>query len=77
MEPQDVFKHEPFLRYSEALTVADLDAIKHGYMYQFEATPWYRPITKFKFLAAIGTLNALFAWLRAGKPITNKGEENV
>lgn len=72
MEPNDVFKHEPFLRYSEALTLADLDAIKHGYMFQWEITPWYKLITKYKFLVAIGTMNGLIKWLTDRKPITKR-----
>lgn len=72
MEPSDVFKHEPFLRYSEALTLADLDAVKHGYLYQYDRTPWYRPVDKFKYLIAIGTMNSLFDWLSSGKPIITK-----
>lgn len=75
MEPSDVFKHEPFLRYSEALTLADLDAIKHGYVYQYERTPWYNPINKFKYLVAIGTMNSLFQRLEDGKPIKKRGKD--
>lgn len=72
MEPSDIFKSQPVFRYSEVLSLADLDAIKYGYIFQRELTPWYRPVTKFKFLIAIGTINALFHWLEAGKPIKTK-----
>jgi hypothetical protein len=72
MEPNDVFKNTPLFRIDQVLTVADIDAIKHGYLYQYEATPWYHPIEKFKYLVAVGTMNSLFHWLRDGKPITKK-----
>jgi hypothetical protein len=72
MEPSDVFKSRPVFRYSEVLTPADIDAIKHGYIWQWQRTPWYLPKQKFKYLIAIGTLNALFDWLKEGKPIKEK-----
>lgn len=67
------FAHPPVFRYSEVMTLADLDAIKYGYLHQWETTPWYKPIKKFQYLVAIGTMNSLFAWLKDGKPITKRG----
>lgn len=75
MEPSDVFKSAPVFRYHEILSLADLDAIKHGYIHQYDATPWYHPINKFKYLIAIGTVNSLFKWLADGKPISKRKEQ--
>lgn len=72
MEPSEVFKSQPIFRYSEVLSLADLDAIKHGYIYQYDSTPWYHPIEKFKYLVAVGTVNSLFKWLADGKPIKQR-----
>lgn len=68
------FAHPPIFRYEEVLTVADLDAIKHGYIHQYTQAAWYHPIEKFKYLAAIGTINSLFQWLCDGKPIMKRKE---
>lgn len=72
MDPQDVFKSPPVFRYTEVLSLADLDAIKQGYIWQWQHTKWYEYRKRQQFRFAIGTLNALFDWLQEGKPIQEK-----
>jgi len=66
------FANPPIFRYEEVLTLADIDAIKNGYLYQWESRSWLHPIEKFKYLVAIGTCNSLFQWVHDGKPIMKR-----
>lgn len=72
MEPNEVFKNPPVFRYNEVLSLADLDAIKHGYIWQWRHTKWYEYRKRYQYRTAIGTINSLFDWVYEGKPIQDK-----
>lgn len=69
----------PVFEYDQVLTAQDLFGIRNGYLYQYQATPWYRFQTRLKFLIGIGVLNEMMHWMAHGKPpggVNCKGGHN-
>lgn len=66
------FASPPIFRYEEVISQADLEAIREGYILQWQRTKWYQFIRRYQFRIALGTINALFTWINEGKAVKEK-----
>lgn len=73
-DPRPVFEAD------QVVTFYDLMAIRNGYIYRYERTPWHDFQRRFLMRAGVGFCNELLHWLHHGKPkdgIKCNGGHNV
>lgn len=58
----------PVYEYDQIVTIYDIQAIRNGYIYQYNDMPWHAFSRRLMFRVGVGVCNEILRWVAHGKP---------